>query len=30
MAIEVTMHTPSLDDYMNRIYRGDWPGVRQG
>jgi aspartate racemase len=24
---EVTMHTPSLDDYMNRIYRGDWPAV---
>ena len=24
---EVTMHTPSLDDYMNRIYRGDWRGV---
>ena len=24
---EVTMHTPSLDDYMNRIYRGDWAGV---
>lgn len=24
---EVTMHTPSFDDYMERIYRGDWPGV---
>jgi aspartate racemase len=24
---EVTLHTPSLDDYMNRIYRGDWQGV---
>lgn len=24
---EISMHTPSLDDYMERIYRGDWPGV---
>src|SRR5260221_3795057 len=24
---EVTMHTPSLDDYMALIYRGDWAGV---
>lgn len=24
---EVSMHTPSLADYMDRIYRGDWPGV---
>ncbi len=24
---EVSMHTPSLADYMGRIYRGDWPGV---
>jgi aspartate racemase len=24
---EVTVHTPSLADYMARIYRGDWPGV---
>jgi aspartate racemase len=24
---EVTMHTPSLEDYMQRIYKGDWPGV---
>ncbi len=24
---EVTMHTPSLDDYMSLIYRGDWPAV---
>jgi aspartate racemase len=24
---EVTMHTPSLDDYMALIYRGDWPSV---
>jgi len=24
---EVTMHTPSLEDYMRRIYTGDWPGV---
>ncbi len=24
---EVTMHTPSLEDYMRRIYKGDWPGV---
>jgi aspartate racemase len=24
---EVSMHTPSLADYMERIYRGDWPGV---
>ena len=24
---EVSMHTPSLADYMARIYRGDWPGV---
>ena len=24
---EVTMHTPSLDDYMNPIYRGDWLAV---
>ena len=21
------MHTPSLADYMGRIYRDDWPGV---
>ncbi len=24
---EVSMHTPSLADYMSRIYRGDWQGV---
>lgn len=24
---EVTMHTPSFDDYMELIYRGDWQGV---
>src|SRR3977135_3732521 len=24
---EVSMHTPSLADYMGRIYRGDWKGV---
>ena len=24
---EVTMHTPSLADYMDRIYLGDWPAV---
>lgn len=24
---EVSMHTPPFDDYMERIYRGDWPGV---
>ena len=24
---EVSMHTPSLAEYMARIYRGDWPGV---
>jgi aspartate racemase len=24
---EVSMHTPSLADYMERIYRGDWEGV---
>ena len=24
---EVSMHTPSLADYMKRIYRGDWQGV---
>ena len=24
---EVSMHTPSLADYMSRLYRGDWPGV---
>ncbi|SKA35656.1 aspartate racemase [Enhydrobacter aerosaccus] len=24
---EVTMHTPSFDDYMTPIYRGDWPAV---
>jgi aspartate racemase len=24
---EVSMHTPSLADYMNRIYEGDWQGV---
>jgi aspartate racemase len=24
---EVSMHTPSLADYMERIYRGDWAGV---
>src|SRR5918992_4399844 len=24
---EVSMHTHSLADYMERIYRGDWPGV---
>jgi aspartate racemase len=26
---EVSMHTPSLADYMQRIYRGDWPGVAE-
>jgi aspartate racemase len=26
---EVTVHTHSLADYMNRIYRGDWPGVAE-
>ena len=24
---EVSMHTPSLSDYMQHIYRGDWRGV---
>jgi aspartate racemase len=24
---EVSMHTPSLEAYMQRIYRGDWEGV---
>ena len=24
---EVSMHTPSLEDYMQRIYKGDWPAV---
>jgi aspartate racemase len=24
---EVSMHTPSLSDYMEHIYRGDWRGV---
>jgi aspartate racemase len=24
---EVSMHTPSLAEYMQRIYRGDWDGV---
>ena len=24
---EVSMHTPSLADYMEHIYRGDWQGV---
>jgi aspartate racemase len=24
---EVSMHTPSLEEYMQRIYRGDWDGV---
>jgi aspartate racemase len=24
---EVSMHTPPLADYMDLIYRGDWPGV---
>jgi aspartate racemase len=24
---EVSMHTPPLADYMNRIYEGDWQGV---
>jgi len=24
---EVSMHTPSLAEYMERIYRADWPGV---
>jgi aspartate racemase len=24
---EVSMHTPSLADYMNRIYEGNWQGV---
>jgi aspartate racemase len=24
---EVSMHTPSLAEYMKRIYRGDWQGV---
>jgi len=24
---EVSLHTHSLADYMERIYRGDWPGV---
>lgn len=26
---EVSMHTPSLADYMERIYRGDWQGVAE-
>src|SRR5687767_11844981 len=24
---EVSLHTPSLGDYMDHIYRGDWPAV---
>jgi aspartate racemase len=24
---ELSMHTPSLEEYMQRIYRGDWEGV---
>ena len=24
---EVSMHTPSLAETMNLIYKGDWPGV---
>ena len=24
---EVSMHTPPFEDYMQRIYKGDWPGV---
>jgi aspartate racemase len=24
---EISLHTHSLGDYMQRIYRGDWPGV---
>jgi aspartate racemase len=26
---EVSMHTPSLADYMERIYRNDWPAVAE-
>ncbi len=26
---EVSMHTPSLEEYMQRIYRGDWEGVAE-
>src|SRR5919197_547592 len=26
---EVSMHTPSLADYMKHIYRGDWHGVAE-
>jgi aspartate racemase len=26
---EVSMHTPSLEEYMQRIYRGDWRGVAE-
>lgn len=26
---EVSMHTPSLADYMAHIYRGDWDGVAE-
>src|SRR4030095_4070319 len=26
---EVSMHTHSLADYMDCIYRGDWPGVAE-
>jgi aspartate racemase len=26
---EVSMHTPPLADYMNRIYEGDWQGVAE-
>ena len=26
---EVSMHTHSLAEYMDRIYRGDWPGVAE-
>ena len=26
---EVSMHTPSLEEYMQRIYRGDWEGVSE-
>ena len=26
---EVSMHTPSLEAYMQRIYRGDWEGVAE-
>src|ERR671924_61660 len=26
---EVSVHTPSLEEYMQRIYRGDWEGVAE-